>query len=152
MYQSFAILECTTVHSSEHGAEKYVMMLDVSITCGSTKHILLAVPVLITALLFNILPALILIFYPVRIFRRCLTKCKLNGLVLITFVERFHGCYRDGLNGGRDMRSCSSFNCFWDTCLLHWMYSFIPDYQINCTHQVDIPGLAFFYCSLTDCL
>ena len=88
------------------------MILDVNITCGSTEHILLAIPVLITALLFNILPALVLVLYPVKIFRSCLTKCKLNGLVLITFIERFHGCYRDGLNGERDMRCFSGLYLF----------------------------------------
>ena len=33
------------------------------------------------------------------------SKCKLDGLALNTFVEKFYGCYRNGLDGGRDMRS-----------------------------------------------
>ena len=109
VYQSFAFMKCTKLCSSEHGAEKLVMILDINITCRGTKHILLVITVLITVFVFSTLPALILIFYPVRIFRRCLTKYNLNGLVLITFIERFHGCYRDGLNGGRDMRSFAGF-------------------------------------------
>jgi hypothetical protein len=37
-----------------------------------------------------------------------LSKCKLNGLVLYIFVEKFYGCYRNGLDGGKDMRSFAS--------------------------------------------
>ena len=29
----------------------------------------------------------------------------MNGLALYTFVEKFYGCYRNGLDGGKDMRS-----------------------------------------------
>ena len=55
--------------------------------------------------IFNILPATVLTLYPVRLFQKCLSKFKLDGLVLNTFVDKFCGCYRNGLDGGRDMRS-----------------------------------------------
>ena len=54
---------------------------------------------------FNILPVLLLVLYPFKLFRRCLSKCKLDRLFVIIFVEKFHGCYSDGLDGGKDMRS-----------------------------------------------
>ena len=56
-------------------------------------------------LVFNILPVLLLVLYPFKLFRRCLSKCKLDRLFVITFVGKFHGCYRDGLDGGKDLRS-----------------------------------------------
>ena len=52
----------------------------------------------------NILPTLLLIFYPIKLFRTCLSKCRLDGIALNIFVEKFYGCYRDGLDSGRDMR------------------------------------------------
>ena len=86
----------------------HVLNLDLSTTYGSTEHLIFAIPALITSCIFNILPTLLLLFYPFRLFRACLSKCKLNGLALYTFVEKFYGCYRNGLDGGKDMRSFAS--------------------------------------------
>ena len=79
--------------------------LDLSMTYGSTEHLVFAIPAIILSCIFIVLPTLLLLFYPFRLFRVCLSKCKLNGLVLYTFVEKFYGCYRNGLDGGKDMRS-----------------------------------------------
>lgn len=50
-------------------------------------------------------------------------KCRLDSLLVSTFVEKFHRCYRDGLDGGRDMRSFSGIY-FSLVCLicLHIIY------------------------------
>ena len=59
-------------------------------------------PVLIVSALllfvFDIIPILLLILYPFKPFRMCLSKCKLDRLFITIFVEKFHGYYRDGLN------------------------------------------------------
>ena len=54
------------------------------------------------------LTPLLLIFYPCKIFKRCLNCCH-NRIwhALHTFVEAFQGCYKDGVTGGRDLRSMS---------------------------------------------
>ena len=112
LYQSYAFIKCTTISNCSNKfktTKEHVMIMDVNIKCGSVEHILSLTSVIIPGLILNIIPTLVLVLYPMRIFRKCLTKCKLNGLVLITFVERFHGCYRDGLDGKRDMRSFSGF-------------------------------------------
>ena len=66
------------------------------------KYVYIIIPFILA---FNLLPVLLLVLYPFKLFRRCLSKCKLDRLFVITFVEKFHGCYRDGLEGGKDMRS-----------------------------------------------
>lgn len=53
---------------------------------------------------------LLLFFYPTRILRRLLSaKCVHNRLrvFIYTFIEKFLFCYRDGLDGTKDMRSFS---------------------------------------------
>ena len=82
-----------------------VTNIDLNVTYGSAEHLIFAIPALIISCIFNILPTLLLLFYPFQLFRVCLSKCKLNGLALYTFVEKFYGCYRNGLDGGKDMRS-----------------------------------------------
>ena len=69
----------------------------------------MAVPAIFSLCIFNILPALLLVFYPIKVFRKCLSRCKLDSLSLAAFTEKFHCCYRDGLDGGRDMRSFAGF-------------------------------------------
>ena len=68
--------------------------------------------VLCTSALFCLLPPILLICYPFIFFRSCLSKCCLDILAVNTFVENFHGYYRNGLDGGRDMRSFSGFYFF----------------------------------------
>ena len=71
----------------------------------------------ISALIFLItilLPVLLLALYPIRVFRQMLFKCCSSRCMayLTVFVEKFYSCYRDGLDGGRDMRSCASIPFF----------------------------------------
>ena len=90
----------------------YAKCFDPSISCKDIGHLKITVPALVVLILFNILPALLLVLYPLRLFRICLSKFKLDWIAITVFVEKFHGCYRDGLNGGRDMRSLSGLYFF----------------------------------------
>ena len=116
MYQSSLFLECDKVSCIQgiHGnwGIKYIMNYDSNIMCGSSKYIAIAVASLLIILVFNILPALLLVLYPFKIVRSCLSKCQLDTLCLSAFMDRFHGCYRNGLNGGRDMRSFAGLYFF----------------------------------------
>ena len=66
----------------------------------------------IVLVVFNILPALLLVLYPIRAFRVYLSKCRMDRLAVTIFVEKFQGCYRDGVIGGRDMRCFSGLYFF----------------------------------------
>ena len=62
---------------------------------------------ILTSLLFNVLPALLLVLYPCQFFRSCLSIYHLNFIIMYTFMDKVYSCYRNDLNGGRDMRSFS---------------------------------------------
>ena len=65
--------------------------------------------------LFAILPpVLFLALYPIQRFRALLLKCLPVRYIgpLNIFADKFYRCYRDGLKGGRDMRSLASFYFF----------------------------------------
>ena len=81
--------------------------VDQSLTYSHVQYYLLAAPSLIISVVFNILPPLLLILYPLKAFRSYLSKCHLNYITVNIFIEKIHGCYRNGLDGGRDMRSFS---------------------------------------------
>ena len=111
LYQSLFLIGCgISVSFNESGNPKEILFakcFDPSLSCNDVGHLKVTIPSLIVLVLFNILPGLLLVLYPIRIFRACLSKCRLDGIAITIFVNKFHGCYRDGLNGGRDMRSLS---------------------------------------------
>ena len=116
MYMSVLILITIDIMNFDESGNfiklNHRLFVDTLILDGSSMHILLlflAVPFFV---LFHILPLVLLIFYPYKVFRSCLAKCRLNFTVLNIFAEKIHGCYRDGLDGGRDMRSFSGIYYF----------------------------------------
>ena len=87
----------------------YVLNSDNSIRLGSLHYLINAITAGVIFILFNLLPMMLLVLYPVNTFRRMLSKCKLDRASLMIFMEKFHSCYKDALDGGRDMRSFSAF-------------------------------------------
>ena len=84
-----------------------VMTTDPSTHCYTPKHLLFAIPAMLILSFCVILPSILFILCSIRSFQACLLKCHLNGryLAMINiFMEKYNGCCRDGLNGGRDMR------------------------------------------------
>lgn len=56
-------------------------------------------------ILCSLLPLLLLFFYPMKCFQKCLNRLKLNWYGLCIFVDSFAGCYKDGTEPGtRDCR------------------------------------------------
>ena len=66
------------------------------------------IPILLVILPLMVLPVILMLLYPMRCFRKCLGKlCCCRGrthLMLQTFMECFHGYYKDGTNDTRDCR------------------------------------------------
>ena len=91
--------EPITSHSS------YVLSADTSIMIGSTKYICIAIITGLMCCVFNALPVLLLVLCPFQTFRSALSKCRLNSIAINHFIAKFHCHYRDGLDGGKDMRS-----------------------------------------------
>ena len=87
---------------------------DPSVDFTSKEHLPYAI-VSIALLLFAVFPPVILLaLYPCHAFRSLLFKClpRRSRGPLNIFVEKYYSCYRDGLDGGRDMRSLASLYFF----------------------------------------
>lgn len=117
LYEAVLFATCHDISITNTTANKIESIMsvteDLSVDCYSTKHIVYATVSFSITFIFVLLPVLILMLYPTKICRTCLAKCKLGGrtqTILFTFVEKFHGCYRDGLDGGKDMRSLSGIH------------------------------------------
>ena len=85
-----------------------------------------------------VLPVILMLLYPMRCFHKCLGKlCCCRGrtyLMLQTFMECFHGYYKDGTNGTRDCRYVAGFY-FVIRMVLCFLYAFA-------THLITLIPLA----------
>ena len=113
MYQSVLLIYCQAVMkaNSESGGVSIAVVAgnDVTSPCGSVQHLVFAIPVSFVLCLALFL-ILLLILHPFKWFRDhcCFSRCRLLNCTSVNiFVEKFHSCYRNGLDGGRDMRSFS---------------------------------------------
>ena len=83
MFQASLFLVCGNVTHNNANIDWSIYASN--ITCGSSKYIGIAIASVLILLVFNILPALLLILYPFKCFRACLTKCRLDTLCLSAF-------------------------------------------------------------------
>lgn len=113
LYQSTMLLSCQSAENTDLNEDRFVTLLDPNIDCNTSRNqLLITIPVSVVLVFCVLLPSILFLFYSTRWFQACLTKCRLNGAglaALSIFMERYHSCCRDGLNGGRDMRIFAGF-------------------------------------------
>ena len=113
LYQTILMLSSIPVFTySLNGNYSYsnrVSDVDNTISITSARHITTFSIVALVFIISNLLPLLLLILYPFRMFRKMLSKLRLDRIFIMIFMEKFHCCYRDGLDGRRDMRYFSGF-------------------------------------------
>ena len=102
--RTLAIVNCDWSCSKQYIS--YLILED-----NGVCHVIFTIFTALFCFVLILLPFLLLL-YPSRTFRSCLFKCHLNFIAVNTFIEKVYGCYKDGLDGGRDMRRFSSFYFF----------------------------------------
>ena len=92
--------------SSITNTSEGVLYIDPSVVYFSHEHILYLIIALVPCVFLVLIPALLLLVYPTRIYRslsRLISARK--QLAITTFAEALHNCFKDGLDGTRDYRS-----------------------------------------------
>ena len=93
------------VHGQQVGKFLYY---DATIEYMGPQHKLYASLAIIILLVGILFPLVLLFFYPMQWFQKCLNKCHLNSPGLQIFMQCFQGYYRDRTDGGRP-RECRYF-------------------------------------------
>ena len=111
LFVSFTLLYIINIHYSSHEEKRCVMYMyyDPTVECHALKYLIVAVIAGCVLLIFTIFPIIILILYPTRLFRKCVS-CRgfRRWHALHMFMESFQGQYKDGTNGTRDFRTVSA--------------------------------------------
>ena len=110
LFVSFTLLYSFKIkYNFEISREKYVLYYDPTVEYNTQEHSVCAAIAICVLAIFIIFPTIILILYPTRLFRRCVSCCGFRRWhALHMFVESFQGQYKDGTNGTWDFRMISA--------------------------------------------
>ena len=88
---------------------KCVLYYDPNVECHTQESNILSAIAYCVLVIFIISPTILLILYPTRLFRKCVSCCGFRRWhALHMFVESFQGQYKDGTNNTRDFRMVSA--------------------------------------------
>ena len=89
--------------------EKCVLYYDTTVECNTQEYVIFAAIAGCVLVIFIVSPTILLILYPTRLFRKCVSCCEFRRWhALHMFMESFQGEYKDGINGTRDFRMVSA--------------------------------------------
>ena len=110
LFVSFSLIYHIHIeYSNVYLPDNYVLYYDPTVECYTSECFIFLAIALFVLLIFIICPIVLLILYPTRLFRRCVSCCGFRRWhALHMFVESFHGQYKDGTNGTRDLRGASA--------------------------------------------
>ena len=88
---------------------KCVLYFDSTVECHTQEYTILSVIASCVLVIFIVCPTILLILYPTRLFRKCVSCCNFRRWhALHMFMESFEGQYKDATNGTRDFRMVSA--------------------------------------------
>ena len=102
------------VNNFNYSTSRTIRSYNISEEYRSVETLVTLVATLGIFLMAILTPVVIVALYPHRLFRKLLFKCCCHQFIctLNFFTEKFYSCYRDGLDGGKDMRSFASMHFF----------------------------------------
>lgn len=139
---SFSLLTVVALYRSDETMDSLRLFYDPSIEFFSREHLPYAVMAIIILMVFVFFPMCLLFCYQCRCFRKCLTKCKIQGETLDLFVDTFQMYYKDGSNGTRDCRWFAGFFLL-IKLLGYLLYNIIADsgFMVMCSVLFVIGGM-----------
>ena len=88
---------------------KCVLYYDSTVECHAQEYTIFSALAVCVLVIFILFPTVLLIVYPTRLFRRCVSCCGFRRWhALHMFMESFQGQYKDGTNGTHDFRMMSA--------------------------------------------
>ena len=105
-YDAHDFLVLMKVHAVNHVLMNNVPLVYPSLHPYTPKFILYFIIVCVLLLFVGVVPSLLLLLYPIPMFRERLQKCCSQRFILglNTFIETFQSPFKDGCNGTRDYR------------------------------------------------
>ena len=77
---------------------------DANLSYFGWPHAAYGVLAILCLLVFVVTPTIILLFYHLKSFQRCLTRCKLDRPGLHALVDAYQGCFKNSATDGSERR------------------------------------------------
>ena len=108
LFVSFTLLiTFLLIHNYGDIPSRCFLYYDSTVECHTQEYITFSAIATCVLLIFIICSTILLILYPTRLFRKCVSCCNFQWWhALHIFVESFQGQYKDGTNGTHDFRWC----------------------------------------------
>ena len=107
---SFSLLMYITAYNPRGEAVGRYLYYDSSKEFFGKEHCPFGIFAVLVLFFCNLLPFLLLLFYPMKFFQKCLNCLQLSHVALHTFVDSFTGGYKDGTeHGSGDCRYFAAF-------------------------------------------
>jgi len=144
LFVSFTLLYTFTLKCNYGDTPtKCVLYYDSTAECNTQEYTIFSAIAVCVLVIFIICPTILLILYPTRLFRKCISCCGIRRWhVVHMFVESFQGQYRDGTNGTRDFRMVSASFLI---LRISTLFLFLNHHRIP-THTSILQGV-FFACA-----
>ena len=108
LFVSFTLLH-TFLERYDNTPNKCVLYYDSTVECHAVEYTIFSTIAVCVLAVFIACPTVLLIVYPTRLFRKCVSCCGFRRWhVLHMFAESFQGQYKDGTNGIRDFTMLSA--------------------------------------------
>ena len=109
LFVSFTLLYTFHIDYNFDFPESCVLYYEPTVKCDALDFIIFAAIAVCVLVLFIFSPTILLILYPTRLFRKCISCCRFRRWhALHMFMESFQGQYKDGTNGTHDFRMVSA--------------------------------------------
>ena len=110
LFVSFMLLHTIPLkYNYDNIPNKCVLYYDSNIECHAQEYTIFSAIAYCVLVIFIICPTILLILYPTRLFRKCVSCCGFRRWhALHMFVESFQGQYKDGTIGTCDFRMVSA--------------------------------------------
>ena len=142
LFVSFTLLHTFTLNY-DNILMKCVLYFDSTVECHTQEHTIFSAIASCVLLIFIICPTILLILYPTRLFRKCISCCKFRRwYALHMFIESFQGQYKDGSNGTHDFRMVSASFLILRIMILAL---FVNHHRLP-AHTSEFQGALFAYC------
>ena len=94
---------------------------DANLSYFTSHHAAYGVLAILCLLVFVLTPTIILLFYHLKCFQRCLTRCKLDRPGLHALVDAYQGCFKNSATDGSERRYFAGLYLLFRFCYVFFL-------------------------------
>ena len=118
---------------------------DANLSYFGWPHALYGVLAILCLLVFVVTPTIVLLFYHLKSFQQCLTRCKLDRPGLHALVDAYQGCFKNSATDGSERRYFAGIYLLFRFCHVAFIVTRIA------TQNIFYFACLSFLCGCNDC-